>query len=143
MASIYYTVTTRIDPERVLGPLRHATAERMRHVGARIRLNMRRRLRYRKGSSRPGQPPNIHRSRTQQESPLARSILFGQADPLSVIVGAANIAGKAGMVAKVLEQGGMTKSADGKSFSIQARPFMKPAAYEETMKAPALWANSI
>ena len=143
MSFVYYRAETIMQPEAVLTPLRAATAERMQHVGARIRLNMRRRLQYRKGSSRPGQAPSIHRSRTQQESPLARSLLYGQPDPMSVIVGAANVAGKAGMVAKVLEEGGVTTAADGKSFSIEARPFMRPAAFEETMQAPALWANSI
>lgn len=143
MSFSFYQVTTIMRPEAVLSPLRAATADRMRQVGARIRINMRSRLRYRKGSSRPGQPPNIHRSRTQQESPLARSLLFGQPDPLSVIVGAANIVGKSGMVARVLEEGGTSITSDGKRITIEARPFMRPAAYQETMRAAALWENSL
>jgi hypothetical protein len=88
-------------------------------------------------SSRPGQPP---KSRTG----LLKNFIYFGVDPQtqSVVIGPAKL-NKPGFAAQALEEGGRSISSDGKSITIRARPFMKPAFDKEILKAPDYWRNAV
>ncbi len=91
-------------------------------------------------SSKPGQPP---RSRLGL---LKKFILFGyDSSSRSVVVGPARLNGVVGgpQALEALEEGGQTRTPQGQTVSIKARPFMGPAYAKESPKLPAMWANSV
>ena len=93
--------------------------------------------------SLPGQPP------ADQTKVLKRTILFGYDEASkSVVVGpilrsSSKGTGTGVPVPLVLEVGGKTRSFDGSSGMVKARPFMKPALDSEMPKFPDLWRNSL
>lgn len=140
--SFGYYITVEWKPEQILQSVRDDASEGVREIGAGIRRNARALLKYSPRPSRPGQPPNVHRGRKQPVSPLRDLTLFGMVDDLTVVVGPAMSAGKPTMAARVLQEGGTTTSADGKRFKVEARPFMRPAMFQELMKVPSIFGQN-
>lgn len=124
-------VITEFDPAPAQERLGSGVVRAFMRLGAYIRQNMRSRLRYDKKSSRPGEAPRVHRN----PSPLRERMVFGMPDPLSVVVGPALSSGKSGEAVAALEEGGVSTTTDGHTIHLQPRPFMKPAFFEESMKA--------
>lgn len=91
-------------------------------------------------SSKAGQPPRSHLG-------LLKRFIFFAYDPATngVVIGPARLNGVAGGPAALaaLEEGGTSRTPQGKTIRIDARPFMGPALKKEEPKLPALWANSV
>ncbi len=119
--------------------LEDATVEILRGLGTRIVTGVVSRLRYRPGSSSPGQPPHVHRGK-RGSSPLAQ-IAFAQPDPLNMIAGP--LADRETRIPRTIEEGGESIARDGSRITIAPRPFMRPTFELETMQAPSLWADCI
>jgi len=139
-----FRVTTRINPAAVLGPLRAESCIRAGIFGASVRRRSQGLLRYGIKPSRPGQPPTVHRSRRgrQSYSPLRERIFYAVEDvDFRTVVGPELLPGKQG--AGSLEEGGPIRLSDGRTVSIERRPFMLPALMAELPGVPDLWANAI
>ena len=110
-------------------------------IGGFIRKAAQRSMRKRKKISDPGDPPSAHTTRYK------RSILF-QVDMGSDSVAIGPMATRVG---SVLEQGGMTITADGEQVYIRPRPHMRPALEQGIMNIqqksrdplPKMWRASI
>ena len=138
-----YRIEIDWKPEPMLTRFRENVSAGVEQMGANIRTTARGMLKYSRFRSRPGQPPNVHRGRRQAVSPLREQTSFGMVDEMTVIAGPAMVTGKSGMSARILQEGGVMMSADGKKFTVQARPFMRPAMFQETMKIPSLFRNTL
>lgn len=91
-------------------------------------------------SSKPGQPPRSHLGM------LRRFLFFGyDREANSVVVGPARLNGVTGgpRALEALEEGGTSRTPQGQTINIAARPFMGPALAKERPKLPQMWANSV
>lgn len=135
-----------------------ASRKNLSKFGAFVRQRARSILRYRKGSSAPGQPPSVHRtgrkerkqkdgtSKVQPISPLKEFIFFAlDRSNRSVVIGPARL-NKPGDAPHALEYGGTSAvQKDGKSVTINvlARPYMRPAFEHVKRELPAIWRDSV
>jgi len=116
--------------------------------GAFVRRRAKSSLRYKKGSAKPGAPPNVHRSEgwarkiknkktgtvTRRPSSPLRELLFFAYDPArkSVVIGPA-LGGPRTDAPRRLEEGR----------GVKPHPFMGPAFKAELPKAPSMFKNAI
>jgi hypothetical protein len=116
------------------------TRRALSKFGAFTRRTAKSSLKYKIGPAPAGQPPHVHRSagytvkkkskgvtKLQPASPL-RELLFFSYDPVnkSVVIGPA-LGGSRSGAPRTQEEGGTARTPDGRSVTIAARPFMKPA----------------
>lgn len=103
-------------------------------------------VKNRKVTSAPGQPPNPHTSL------LVRFIFFSFSPSVwgsdSVVIGPVRLGGQTGEALPALEYGGRSNVWDPvarrrKPVTIRPRPFMGPAFAAEQSKIGGLWANSV
>lgn len=139
-----------------------ASRRNLSKFGAFVRQRAKTSIRYRYGAAAPGQPPHAHRTgvrrrknkktgqvKPQAASPLREFIFFRwDSGEKSVVVGPVllNAAKGKAEALSALERGGVTTITSGKKnkkVSIEARPFMGPAAAAEGQKLPELWRDSI
>lgn len=129
-----------------------ATRKMLGKFGAFARRRIQSSLRYRKGKSAAGQPPNVHKTRgfnkkkrnaktgttsKQPVSPL-RELIYFALDPAtkSVVVGPVKFGGAGGRAPGLLEKGGPGTFRDGATGEIKRgvyapRPFVRPAGEAE------------
>lgn len=138
-----YKIHLEYDSQPIADALETATVENLKRLGVYVRHSIRSVLRYSRRTSRPGEPPSLHKSKTQTTSPLLRGLVFAMPDSMTVNIGITAAAGKSGQVARTLEEGGLSVTSKGDRVSIAPRPFMRPAFKVEAMKAPEMWAGSI
>lgn len=126
------------DREAVRRAVHPAKIKVLSKIGAFVRKGAQTSMRYRKGASKPGQPPSAHK---RFGALLRRLIYFGY-DPStdSVVVGP--IRAKAGKAPNLQEFGGRARWG-GKMVTLPARPFMAPALAKEEPKLPSYWTNSV
>ena len=110
--------------------------------GAFVRQTARKSIRKRKDSSAPGKPPSSH------TGTLKKFLFFGyDANRRSVVIGPVVVSGKSGKAPPALEHGGKVTitagAAQGKTTTIEPRPFMKPAFDKELSGLSNLWRDSI
>lgn len=91
-------------------------------------------MRYRKGASRPGQPPSAHKSkrlaalkrmkRARHNGALLREMLYYAYDPSSgsVVVGPLGFKAKGGVSVPALHEFGGTRAADGQTILVKNTP---------------------
>ncbi len=117
--------------------------------GAFVRRTAKQSIRKRKASAPPGQPPSSHKG-------LLKKFIFFVYDAAkrSVIIGPQKLQGLVGDAPHALEEGdkstvtvsrrvGRSRARIQKSVSIEARPYMGPAAAKESQKLPSMWADSV
>ena len=100
-------------------------------------------VRNRKGTSAPGQPPFAHTG-------LIPRFLFFAFDKasLSVVIGPVRVGGLSGAALPALEYGGPSDVWDGRARrrvtrTVRARPFMGPAFRAELNQIDPLWRDSV
>jgi hypothetical protein len=129
-----------VDRDAVTNAVDKATLKVLAKFGAFTRTTAKQSIRKvgKKGKvSRPGQPP---KSRTG----LLKDFIYFGVEPESknVVIGPVKL-NKRGYAAQALEEGGPSINSDGKSITIRARPYMKPAFDKELLKAPEMWRDSV
>ena len=106
--------------------------------GSHVRQTSRKSIRKRKGTSKPGKPPFSH------TGTLKKFIFFGyDTTRRSVVIGPVVVPGKSGKAPSALEHGGKVSLPQGKSTTIEPRPFMGPAFTKELPTAPQMWKDCI
>lgn len=149
------------DRAKVVRALDRARLRVLKESGRLVRKQAQRSLRYESGSSAPGGPPHVHRSRTitrvskstgkkrRRSVSLLRDRIWFAYDPASsgVVVGPAKLGGTVSDTAlESLEHGGPSTVLDHgrpRRANIRARPFMRPAAADAAGRFPGLWRDSI
>jgi hypothetical protein len=117
--------------------------------GAFVRRTAKGSIRKAKKAARPGNPPHSHNG-------LLKKFVFfvWDATKRSVIIGPEKLNGTEGDAPHALEHGGQSvatrtvrvarsKYRATRRVTIEARPYIGPAAAKESPKLPDMWANSI
>jgi len=164
----YRVVGTFFDKPKVLRVTRAKDRRALSQAGAHIRQTARNSIKSRRFGliSKPGNPPFDHvgyarsqRNRVLKKQGLPpkpkpkaldarglRVILFGY-DPQnkSVVIGPLRFGGQKGQstLPQALEFGGQSVNYKGKTITIRARPFMRPALARELPQLPKRWASSV
>jgi hypothetical protein len=129
-----------VDTDAVKNAVDKATLKVLAKFGAFVRTTSKRSIRSagkKNATSQQGEPPRSHTGL------LKKFIFFGvEKDKQNVVIGPAKL-NKPGYAAQALEEGGRSIRSDGKSITIHARPFMKPAFDKEIVKAPDMWRNAV
>jgi hypothetical protein len=141
----------------------------MIRYGSLLRKAAQRSMRYRKGPSKPGEPPSAHRTkrmaalkklgRARSNGALLRELLFFAYDPAtkSVVVGPVGFKSRGGPVPALHELGGTRQAAPGDAMVVKggragprlirlkgavrypARPTMGPALKKTAKKFPEMF----
>lgn len=129
------------DRKAVMDAVSRAQRAVFSRIGAFIRQTARSSIRRRKGTSKPGRPPNSHTG-------LLRDHIFFAYEPerKGVVIGPIRLNTSDGTAPRLLESGGSTTwQEQGKRERVVylARPYMRPALEKELPRLPALWRNSV
>lgn len=149
------------DTRAVKNAVDPAARKALSKFGAYVRTRARTSIKYKAGTSAPGQPPHAHRSRgyvrkkkskktgavtARPASPLRELIYFAY-DPArkSVVVGPTLGGSKSGAPQSLEEGGGATVTDGGRRVHVRVRPrpFMGPAFRVELDKVGGDWRNII
>jgi len=129
------------DRKAIIDALGRARAQAMAKAGAFVRTRGRSKLRRRKASSQPGQPPSSHTDDLKNKTyfsydPATRSEVIG---PEKYKKGVADVIEKGG-TETLTDKHGKTRAA-----TYKPRPWMGPALAEEVQAGtiPSVWHNSI
>ncbi len=157
----FKAVQTRfLNPKKVLDAVDKTVEKTLMRFGAFVWKRARTSLKYGSRPSRPGSPPNVHRTQRRRKinrkgvltnqavSPFRESVLFAyDAVKRSVVIGPRRLPGKRNQAPKALEFGGDSLIAAGfgktKSATIRPHPTMWPALQAELPGFAQLWANSV
>lgn len=127
------------DSQKVIAAVHKAERRVQSRQGALIRGIARRSMRKRRGPSRPGRPPHVHRG-------MLKDLLFFGWDPATrtTVVGPAKF--RRGIVPALLEKGGTTQRKRGKKLltvHIAARPYMGPALAAAKPNLAESWRDAV
>ena len=133
-------VTVVLDTRELNREVEQGASEVLMGMGANIVDTVDQSLQYRRGSSKPGQPPHVHRPKAGGASPLKAKLAFALENPLHMVAGVER-GGRAGMAPRQLEEGGTITTKDGNRIRVEPRPYMRPAFELETMSVPGSFAD--
>lgn len=143
------------DRDKVQRSLDRAMQRGLSRAGAFVRKRAKSLVKYRKGTSRPGQPPFAHKStgftrqtknrktgatKRQPASPLRELIFFGYDQSAGSVVIGPILGGRMTGAPEALEHGGTPRKGKRR---VAPHPFMAPALKDSLPKLPQELKNSI
>jgi hypothetical protein len=131
------------DRQAVLKKLPPAKRRVLSKLGAFVRRSAQTSMKYRRGPSKPGQPPSAHR----EFGALLRKLLFFAYDEKSETAVVGPVAHRNAEAPRLNEFGGKAHRKHGRHkgrvVSYPPRPFMAPALKLNEPRMPSEWGNSI